>query len=104
MTVKFLIFVTFTDETLIELGMDKITNQGAWLLDASDRKYISKVQFPKRAMLFVALGGALEKPYYEIIEPIGARVWCKEPIKKFLNSVIEILQYESYYMTIFGKP
>ena len=55
---------TFTDESLIELGLDKITNQGAWLLDASDRKYISKVQFPKRALLFVALGGAL---YYDLI-------------------------------------
>ena len=76
MTVKVLIFVTVKDESLVELGIDKVTNQGAWLLDASDRKYISKVQFPTRAMLFVALGSALEKPYYEIIEPIGARVWC----------------------------
>ena len=76
MTVKVLIFVTVKDESLVELGVDKVTNQGAWLLDASDRKYISKVQFPTRAMLFVALGSALEKPYFEIIEPVGARVWC----------------------------
>ena len=97
---------TWKDETPCELGHDPETKQGCWILDKEDRRYIvksflyfklfyifilnygfslcdlrklltEKVHFPKKMMLFAAVGTCLPKPYWEFIE-IGSRLNAKK--------------------------
>ena len=60
---------------MCELNVDKVTKQGYWCMDPQDRKYVDKIHFPKRQMLFVALATGIQKPFYRLIE-----------MKKTLNS------------------
>ena len=67
---------TYKDESYFELACDKVTRQGYWVLDQSDRKYVEKQHFPKKQMCFVAMGGALKKPFFELI-PVGEKLNAK---------------------------
>ena len=69
-------FKTFKDESMFELACDKVTRQGYWILDKSDRKYVEQQHYPKKQMCFVALGGALKKPFVELI-PLGEKLNAK---------------------------
>ena len=67
---------TLKDESYFELACDKVTRQGYWVLDKSDRKYVEKQHYPKKQMCFVALGSALKKPFVELI-PVGEKLNAK---------------------------
>ena len=45
-------------------------------MDKSDRKYIEKRQYPKKQMVFVAMGSCFKKPFVEIID-IGEKLDAK---------------------------
>ena len=74
---------TFKDESPFELACDKVTRQGRWILDKSDRKYVEKQHFPKKQMCFIAMGSALKKPFVELV-PMGEKLNAKRfNISKF---------------------
>ena len=59
----------------MELGSDKQTGRGRWLLDPEDQQFIQRRPYPVKVMLFVCIGSGF-KPYYELIEPIGRKEGC----------------------------
>ena len=71
--VKDITIKTFKDESMFELACDKVTRQGYWVLDPSDRKYVDQHHYPKKQMCFIAMGSALKKPFVELI-PMGEKL------------------------------
>ena len=58
------------------MACDKVTRKGYWVLDKSDRKYVDVQHFPKKQLCFIALAGAMQKPFVELI-PMGQKLNAK---------------------------
>ena len=99
-SIKVINQIHFKDETMLELGQDKVTGQGRWLLDYQDQQFIERRAFPKRCMIFVCLGSGF-KPFWEFIEPVGRKDRCSLKMKL---KVFQTLSREKVKNQNFDNP